>query len=335
MATYSFPNIPSSGLKKYDKIVFSQAAIQAASVTYTINTFAYNPSGGNSTKIPVSFTENLAKFPFNKLIGKLRIVLNGNACMVNGGSVWGTMDYMKYKKDLYLHLPPNRVIPCVSPDIRTDPTDLYSRFICAGGGGGYTGGNAYGGGWVGGTVGAAVPGTQSEGGYTPSDRTWYTLGNFGFSYSDDYSPVDNPGGGWYGGCEAWAGHDCSGGSSYASGDPNCNGTQTNSGIVLTDTGTTANCSPMSSMEWTILSLAYEQNMNYHMCTRNGTTVHKVALFYPNADVGFPTDGSFKPLMVRDPLGKECFAYLYPTKPNNYAEYNAIIDGQKWYLAEDC
>ncbi len=332
MSTYYFPYYPTSGLHKGDKLVFTRSAFSKVCYSVNISGDAYNPKGGNNKHIRYNFTEQIWKWPYDKNLGKIKLIVNGNACQVNGGSVWGTMDYMNYKKDLYIHLPANNWIPVVSSDIRTDPSDLYSRFLCAGGGGGYSGGNAFGGGWKGGRVGSSTPGTQRDGGFTESDRNWYTLGNFGFSLSDDYSPVDNPGGGWYGGCEAWSGHDCSGGSSYASGDPHCNGTQTNSGVTLYDTGTLANCSKSASMEVIIITMAYQENPNYCLYTRKND-IHKVILYYPNNDIGFPTDGSFKPLFVRDPSGTLCFACLYPQRSINYAEMDFIINDKIWYLSE--
>lgn len=115
-------------------------------------------------------------------------------------------------------------------DIRTNPTDLKSRILVAGGGGGtgygpridYTFGGGQGGGFIGGNgtippgavfVSPAQGGTQSAGGKPGSGG--YGQGGLGYGGADGGGGNGGGGGGWYGGGAGCNNAGGGGGSSYA------------------------------------------------------------------------------------------------------------------------
>lgn len=317
-------------------------------------------SKGDQIIFPNSY--DIMKFSYTKMIRQIKIELYGNiayyGCATKGGYVYGSLDWHVYPKDLYIFNPPSSyqggrngvrmtpdgpmIVACArtSNDVRTNPYDLYSRFIASGGGGGDPrlqhgeGANAWGGGWIGGTDGECTPGTQSSGGTGNN-----AIGYFGYAGDDDgWARYDNSGGGWYGGGESgWNGNNdfAAGGSSYASGDPNCNGTQTNSGILLTDTGTIANYSSDGcKCIFTVLKPGWEENDKYKMYVRKlDGQVIPITLFLITSDTVFPDDGSINPFYIKDPDGRQCFAVGYNQKDTDYGYLSFIENGKSYYVTK--
>ena len=338
---------------------------------------------GDTIEFPQGY--GFQEFQFTKFIRKMKIELWGNIAFYGstckGGYVYGEMEYRKLNgKSIYVFNPPSSyqggrnginitphgpwVVACarVSNDVRTDPNDLYSRFIAAGGAGGEGGGanpyasnGAAGGGWTGWGEGdrgngpnpqgyCATPGTQSHGGTGDNAR-----GYFGYAGDDDgWARFDNSGGGWYGGGEAGRGGDydfAAGGSSYVSGDNNCNGTQTNAtwadgsqlrfieGTTGTQTGISGGCRCL----FIVTQPGFEQNTDFDLFVRKSSgEVIRIMLFFPPEDQesfqALKDDPDTGLLWIRDPKGRLCFALSYKYRENDYGYLRYREDGVDWFVS---
>lgn len=338
---------------------------------------------GDTIEFPLGY--NFMEFKFTKFIREMKIELWGNIAFYGstckGGYVYGTLDYKRLNgRSLYVFNPPSSqqggrnginitpkgpwVVACarVSGDVRMNPNDLYSRIIASGGAGGEGGGarpyasnGAAGGGWTGWGEGdqgcgpnpqgyAAYPGTQSHGGTGDNAQ-----GYFGYAGDDDgWARFDNSGGGWYGGGESGRGgnHDlAAGGSSYVSGDPNCNGTQTNAKwedgsqlkFIEGTTGTQTGISDGCRCVFTVTKPGFEQNEEYDLFIRRSSgEVIRIMLFFPpeedpEAMNDLLTDANLGLLWVRDPKGRKCFALASLNRETDYAFLIFKKDGKTWYV----